>query len=147
MKKTFTFLVILLLTMGLVNANERNNAHLKSEDSVTKNNNIGKELTNQSEIHQELNTYLKIEEEGAMDYIYNPQNNNIVMYFKDGVRSLTLKAVKRTRQLTNVYYNVNDEFTLHVVVYNDTKNIVDVRTRKYFPEYDRTFSVITDEKK
>ncbi|OHX64253.1 hypothetical protein [Flammeovirga pacifica] len=146
MKAVQIFTLTLLIFSGIVNANERNNHKKSNDENVMITDLIGKDLTNQKEINDALNVYLDIEKEGDTQYIFNPQNDQLVMYFKEGVKELQLTAIKKTSQLTNVYYKVNNDFTLHVVMYNGTKNIVDVRTRKYFPEYEKNFRVITSEK-
>ncbi|NLR93675.1 MULTISPECIES: hypothetical protein [Flammeovirga] len=149
MKKLLNILIfsLLIINTSFASDNQYNDNKLDDKYTLDISSLKGRVFSQPNEIKAILSEYLSVREEGNMDYVYNPDNNELVMYFKDGIDKLVVTDCKVTSQLTNVYMTVNEDIKLHVVYYNDTDNILDVRVRKYFPDWERYFEVVTEENK
>ncbi|MBB6460318.1 hypothetical protein [Flammeovirga kamogawensis] len=139
MKKLFIILIVSIASISATLADVDPYLISRTELESIK----GLEL-NRNDAADMLEKYLNVTTEGNMQYIYNPQNGNIVMYFKDGMKKVKVEDFAVTNQLTNVYFTVNDDIKLHIVMYNNSGKILDVRTRKYDPEWGDYYEVLTE---
>ncbi|MBB3697276.1 hypothetical protein KMW28_28330 [Flammeovirga yaeyamensis] len=91
-----------------------------------------------------LNEYLKVNQENDVDYLYNPDNGELVLYLNSGVEKVEVKSFHITSHVTNLDFMVNDKILLHVSYYKDSGKILLTRSMQYSEFWQESIPVITE---
>ncbi|OHX64736.1 hypothetical protein [Flammeovirga pacifica] len=92
-----------------------------------------------------LEMYLGYNKEGKTEYLYNYQSGEIELYINNQITKMEVVDYEITRELTNVYFILNDEIKLHATYYNSNGETVDIRSYQKDDETGEWNRVITDE--
>ncbi|OHX64051.1 hypothetical protein NH26_20800 [Flammeovirga pacifica] len=91
-----------------------------------------------------IDDYLVFNQENQVDYLYNPNNGELVLYLKDGLQKVEVMDYHITSQITNVDFKVNDKIILHVSYYTDSGKILLTRSKQYSEFWEEYIPVITE---
>ncbi|NLR92126.1 MULTISPECIES: hypothetical protein [Flammeovirga] len=91
-----------------------------------------------------INDYLQVINEDNVDYIFNPQNKELVLYLKNGLNNVEVKDFTITSHITNINFEVNNSILLHVSYYNNSDEILLIRAKQYDEFFGEEVRVITE---
>ncbi|ANQ51376.1 hypothetical protein MY04_4032 [Flammeovirga sp. MY04] len=92
-----------------------------------------------------LEKFMGYNKEGKTDYLYNYHTGEIELYLDNNFKTMEVMNYEITRELTNVYFIINDKLKLQGVYYNSSGETLDIRTYEKDKNSDKWNLVITDE--